>query len=314
MKEPQLPICEPLRLSTLHSLKILDTMPEEKFDRITRMAQRIYDVPFALISLVDEERQWFKSNVGLGATETPRSVSFCGHAILDKEVFVVEDTLTNPDFADNPLVTDEPKIRFYAGCPLHTLNGARIGTLCIIDTKPRELSGGDIATLKDLAQTVERELALNHLSLLDDITGITNRRGFISLGAKAKDHCKKLNLEAALSVLTLAPHDNDTAISTIREREIAAKKLTVILKENTDESEFTARIGDNQFAILFMESQSNRVKKVLAAIRAEIHRLNYETEHSCRFQVATTENISQSPLSFEELVILTEEKIAEKSA
>ncbi|MBU1689183.1 MAG: PAS domain S-box protein [Gammaproteobacteria bacterium] len=158
MQEPTFPANEARRLEVLRALCILDTPPEERFDRITRVAQHLFDVPFALISLVDADRQWFKSCQGLSATETPRSISFCGHAILSENTFVVANALDDPRFADNPLVTDAPHIRFYAGHPLKAGDGSRLGTLCIIDSKPRDFSAEILALLADLARSVELEL------------------------------------------------------------------------------------------------------------------------------------------------------------
>jgi GAF domain-containing protein len=158
MLQPFLPPEEEKRLHTLRDLLILDTEPEQRFDVLTEYVSELYDVPIALVSLVDAERQWFKSRYGLDATETPRDISFCGHAILNSEPLVVNDTLTDPRFADNPLVIGEPHIRFYAGVPLHMKNGMRVGTLCIIDRKPRQLSELELGHLQDLAKVVANEL------------------------------------------------------------------------------------------------------------------------------------------------------------
>lgn len=169
MLAPGLPADEAMRLRALHELKLLDTSPEERFDRLTRLAKRMFDVPIALISLVDEHRQWFKSRQGLDACETGRDISFCGHAILGQDVLLVTDATKDPRFADNPLVTGAPHIRFYAGAPLHTVDGYRLGTLCLIDSKPRVLTRADIAALRDLADCVESEtnrLVESHLHTL----------------------------------------------------------------------------------------------------------------------------------------------------
>ncbi|PSF05106.1 histidine kinase [Marinobacter fuscus] len=163
MRAPEFPQEEQQRLSALDALKLLDTPPEERFDRITRLAARMFDVPIALVSLVDKDRQWFKSCYGLGARETGRDISFCGHAILGKKTFVVPDALADACFADNPLVTGEPHIRFYAGAPLQDRAGFRVGTLCIIDKRPRTLSPDDLDNLRDLADVLEREFQLQEL-------------------------------------------------------------------------------------------------------------------------------------------------------
>lgn len=155
--EPAVPLNEASRLATLRGLDILDTPPEERFDRLTRLAQHLLNVPIAVVSLVDSNRQWFKSCQGLDASETPRSISFCGHAILDDQLFVIPDALLDPRFADNPLVAGAPYIRFYAGQPLKAINGSRLGTLCVIDRKPHQLTQEERDSLRDMAWLVERK-------------------------------------------------------------------------------------------------------------------------------------------------------------
>ena len=163
MLPPLMPENEAERLAALENLKLLDTDAEERFDRLTRLAQRLFNVQIALVSLVDAERQWFKSKQGLEACETGRDISFCGHAILDDVIFEVPDASKDQRFADNPLVTGPPDIRFYAGVPLSTVDGYHIGTLCIIDASPRHLSEEDRRALKDIANLVESEI--NHVRL-----------------------------------------------------------------------------------------------------------------------------------------------------
>jgi CheY-like chemotaxis protein len=154
------PAGEERRLAALRRLGILDTAPEERFDRLTRLAAALFDVPVALVSLVDQNRQWLKSRHGLAARESPREVSFCAHAILSPaEIMVVPDTLQDARFADNPAVTGEPRVRFYAGCPLVLSDGSCIGTLCLIDTRPRELGEAAVGLLRDVGGLVRQELS-----------------------------------------------------------------------------------------------------------------------------------------------------------
>jgi len=162
MIEPEIPDNENQRLASLCDLDLLDTRSEERFDRYTRIAQRYFGTSIVLISLVDARRQWFKSRQGLDACETSRDISFCGHAILGNEIFYIPDTLKDPRFADNPLVTGPPHIRSYVGAPLHAPDGQRIGTLCIIDDKPRHFSNEELSVLRDLADSVEEELKHNY--------------------------------------------------------------------------------------------------------------------------------------------------------
>jgi GAF domain-containing protein len=153
----------------LWQYEVLDTVPEELFDDLTELAARICEAPIALISLVDEKRQWFKAKVGTALTETSRDVSFCAHAIQQSGLFIVPDASKDPRFAGNPLVTSDPKIRFYAGAPLITADGYALGTLCIIDTIPRELRADQKQALAILARHVVSQLELRRRSreLLD---------------------------------------------------------------------------------------------------------------------------------------------------
>jgi len=156
-----IPVEEKERVSALHQFRILDTAREESFDRLTRLASLITGAPIALISLVDEDRQWFMSRQGLEAEQTARDISFCGHAILHDEIMVIPDAKLDDRFADNPLVTGDPFIRFYAGVPLVTREGYRLGTLCVIDTEPRTgLAPLKAEGLLALAHTVMDELEL----------------------------------------------------------------------------------------------------------------------------------------------------------
>ncbi|WP_371131392.1 PAS domain S-box protein [Rhodoferax sp.] len=158
MQAPAIPDNEAQRLRALRARAILDTPDEERFDRLTRLARHLFGTQIALVSLVDAERQWFKSRQGLDACETARDISFCGHAILADGIFEITDARLDPRFADNPLVSGPPHIRFYAGAPLATADGSRIGTLCIIDGQPRTLTAAQRSALRDLADCVEAEI------------------------------------------------------------------------------------------------------------------------------------------------------------
>lgn len=154
MMQAPTPLNELQRLAVLLRLKLLDSTPEPAFDALTRCLARATSAPIALISLVGEERQWFMCRVGLEAAETPREISFCGHAICGTEPLVVANALLDPRFADNPLVLGEPHVRAYLGVPLVTSEGQALGTLCAIDTTPRIWKSHEIAIAKDLAQSV----------------------------------------------------------------------------------------------------------------------------------------------------------------
>ncbi|MDD7913930.1 GAF domain-containing protein [Polaribacter ponticola] len=149
------------RLKILNSYNILDTLPEDEYDAITKIAAGICNTPIALVSIVDEKRQWFKSTYGLNAKETPRDVAFCAHSILQpKELFIINDANLDERFHDNPLTTQEPNVVFYAGAPLNSSEGQPLGTLCVIDNKPKELNESQKESLLLLAEQVVRLLEL----------------------------------------------------------------------------------------------------------------------------------------------------------
>ena len=205
MRVPAIPANEALRLKTLHDSGLLDTPPEERFDRLTRLAQALFQVPVALVSLVDSNRQWFKSCQGLQVSETPRDISFCGHAILGDQILCIPDALQDERFADNPLVTGEPHIRFYAGAPLRARNGAKIGTLCVIGREAMQPTPQQLAGLRDLADCVEAEvrgmlaqrqhgalLTLTRITALSSEDNLMLLRDMLALG------CEYLQMERAV--------------------------------------------------------------------------------------------------------------------
>ena len=159
MIAPAIPANEQQRLAALYELLLLDTPPEQRFDTIVEFAASEFDVPICLITLVDHERQWFKARFGMAACSTARDISFCGHAILQPSVMIVPDALADARFADNPLVTGMPNIRFYAGAPLALQSGQVVGTLCVIDTKPRTLDAVELAILSNLRDLLVMELS-----------------------------------------------------------------------------------------------------------------------------------------------------------
>ncbi|HDY7462651.1 TPA: sensor domain-containing diguanylate cyclase [Vibrio vulnificus] len=261
MQTPEKPDNEPQRIADLHSLNILDTAAEERFDRITRIARRLFDVPIALVSLVDEDRQWFKSCFGLDVSETPRDISFCGHAILGADTLIVEDASQDARFADNPLVTGEPHIRFYAGVPLMFEHSSCLGTLCIIDTKPRTLNEEERLDLIDLAKMAERELAATYSASIDDLTQISNRRGFMTLAKKSMAYCEVGDYPYSIAYLDLNGFKPINDQFGHQEGDLALKAFADTMKKSFRESDVFARLGGDEF-VVFMSGASRSVAQI----------------------------------------------------
>jgi len=249
---PPTPPDEEARLAELRSLGVLDTAAEERFDRFTRLARRLFGVPIALVSLVDEDRQWFKSKQGLDVCETGRDVSFCGHAILGSEVLVIEDAREDERFADNPLVTGESNVVFYAGYPIVGPRGGHLGTLCLIDDRPRTFSDEDRQALTDLGQMVSSELCAVQLATSDPLTGLTNRRGFSAMAQQAVAVAHRHGAELALAVLDLDGFKevNDTFGHEQGDR--ALVDFARMLQEVFRTSDTVARTGGDEFCVMLV--------------------------------------------------------------
>jgi diguanylate cyclase (GGDEF)-like protein len=287
MSVAPLPSNESARLDGLHALHILDTAPEERFDRLTRLARRLFGVPIAVVSLVDANRQWFKSCMGLNASETSRDVSFCAHAILGDDILMVPDTLADARFSDNPFVTDEPKIRFYAGCPLTVSNGSKVGTLCLIDTKPRMLDDEDRALLCDLARMAEQELSAIQLATLDDLTHLSNRRGFEVLAQHALSVCKRMDKPASLLFFDLNDFKqiNDTLGHAEGDRALQA--FAEVLRTGLRESDVIGRLGGDEFVALLSGASTAETHEVTQRLEQllELHNAELLRGYQIRFSV-----------------------------
>lgn len=273
MQEPSVPLDETVRLLSLHSLRIMDSAPEERFDRVTRMAARLFDVGICLVSLVDADRQWFKSKQGLDACQTPREVSFCGHAILEERAFVVEDAHADERFADNPLVTGNPTVRFYAGYPVHSPDGRRIGTLCLIDNKPRRFSADEAQTLKDFAALVDDELASSAKINVDELTKIANRRGLQQVASHLLPLCERNNLAVELLFFDL---DGFKALNDKFGHKAGDEALITFAKlllKGFRNSDVVARIGGDEFVVM-MAGQRVFADRALSTMRAQAKKLD----------------------------------------
>lgn len=291
MLAPIKPANEAVRIQALHGLNVLDSAPEERFDRLTRLAKRLFNVPIALVTLVDKDRQWFKSCVGLDVNETPRDVSFCGHAILQDELLLVPDAKQDKRFHDNPLVTGEPNIRFYAGYPLTVPNGNKMGTLCLIDTRPRELDDEERGLLRDLAGMAEQELMAVQMANMDELTLLSNRRGFKALAQYALEACKHRDKPATLLFFDLNDFKHINDHYGHAEGDSALKTFADVLRIAFRESDVVGRLGGDEFVALLTGSSHVETTAIMARLREILDERNATLHrgYAIRFSVGQIE-------------------------
>lgn len=304
MQTPGLPDNEARRLTSLRELNILDSRPEERFDRLTRLATKMFDVPVALVSLIDEDRQWFKSSIGIETKEMSRNISFCGHTILENEILLVPDALLDERFSDNPMVTGDPFIRFYAGCPIRHINGSVLGTLCLIDVKPKTMGSDDLEALKDLAELTEYEVGAARLATSDDLTELSNRRGFLSLAEKSLNICARNKSMASLIFLDLNKFKLINDQFGHAEGDVALKAFAENMKEAFRESDVIARLSGDEFVALLTNTSNDEACNIIERFQGLIDNYNEKAQRGYELQFSSgivTEEIT-SEVNLESLL------------
>jgi diguanylate cyclase (GGDEF)-like protein len=271
---PPIPADEEQRLQSLRDLGILDTEAEERFDRITRLVQRILDVPMSSITLVDADRQWFKSRQGLENAEGPREESFCAHVVGQDGPLYVPDAHLDERFAENPLVLEDPNVRAYAGAPLRAPDGAAIGTLCAIDDRPRDLSAEDLQALDDLARMAEQEIAALELSITDGLTGLANRRGLMALGTQVLSMADRLRFPVELLYLDvdgLKPVNDDLGHE---QGDCLLRDAAALLEATFRDSDVIARLGGDEFCVMLSGTATAGGEGAIVRLQAAIDQHN----------------------------------------
>jgi len=278
---------EPRRLRALRELGVLYTPAEERFDRITRLATRLFGAPISLVSLVAEHTQWFKSAQGLEVSETPRRVAFCAHAILGDGTMVVPNALDDERFLDNPLVTGAPSIRFYAGHPLHAEDGSKLGTLCVIDTKPRMLSPTDLAALSDLAAIAESELKLASVidartsllqeigeltrkAMLDSLTRLWNRQGIMEILERELQRARRTRLPVCLALADIDHFKkiNDTYGHV--QGDLALVEVALRMRASARAYDAIGRYGGKEFLVVISDCDQATALRTAERMRVQV--------------------------------------------
>jgi diguanylate cyclase (GGDEF)-like protein len=293
MPAARVPENESDRLAALAAFNIVDTPSEREYDDIVLLASQICNTPIAVISLVEEDRQWFKARVGMEAQETPRDQAFCAYAILEpQKTMIVADATNDHRFFDNPLVLAEPNIRFYAGTPLRTHDDLALGTLCVIDRRPRELNEAQVAALEALGRQLSLRLelrrttellrkaneALENLSVTDELTGLYNRRGFFLHAEQQLKLYRSRHSERSLWLMVGdmdgLKHINDTYGHP--EGSAAIKKVGEILTQTLRDADIISRLGGDEFAALLPNTMDEVARKVPARIERNLAAYNAE--------------------------------------
>ncbi|WP_165933808.1 sensor domain-containing diguanylate cyclase [Aquabacter spiritensis] len=259
-----------LRSQVLHSMNVLDTPPEETFDRITRLASASIGVPIALVSLVDEDRQWFKSVCGLDMRETPIAHSFCGHAVEGNDPLIIPDATRDARFADNPFVVGEEAIRFYAGVPLRSSEGVRVGTVCVLDRIPRTLTAKQLEILRDLAAITAHELELRRVASTDALTGAWNRRMLDMVATNEFNRARRVGRPFSVAIVDI---DHFKLVNDRFGHEAGDGALFAfadIFRKVMRTEDWLFRIGGEEFAAVLIGAGRNAAADAMDRFRREI--------------------------------------------
>lgn len=274
------PADELQRLRELERYGVIDSPSDEHFERIVELASLIFSVPITAISLVEQHRQWFLCNLGLEASETPRDQAFCAHAIATDGVMVVPDATADPRFRTNPLVTSEPHIRFYAGAPLHSREGHNLGTLCVIDREPRQITAQQERQLALLAQMVMHEIELRRQAGLCPVTGLPIRQTFLTIGGHEISRARRDQQPLSLLCVDI---DNLRLVNNRWGHSAGDQLLQAVvglLRGVMREQDYAARLGDGEFALLLVGLEGHQALELAERLRHAVTALEGAHSHS----------------------------------
>ncbi|WAC45448.1 sensor domain-containing diguanylate cyclase [Pseudomonas sp. SL4(2022)] len=296
MLSPEMPCDEVLRQQILDDNELLDTPADPYLDTLVRVVREVFAVKTVLISLIDHDRQWFKSRIGLDITETPRTISFCAHAILDTQPLIVEDTYNDLRFHDNPVVINNPQIRFYAGQPLFSEEGQPLGTLCLIDPAPRQLSDKQLRLFIDMAVLVEGYLKLRHVSaqteqlraalsreqrktMLDPLTQLWNRAGLDHFLPRHQQQADELGLSLGVLFCDLdyfkKVNDNHGHAAGDQVLWETARRISAAVRPQ----DVVTRSGGEEFVVLLLVHDAHELLQIAERIRNTLSKEPVETDN-----------------------------------
>lgn len=258
------------RTTGLPALELLGADTDERFDRFTRLARHLFDTPIALLKLTGSDRRWVESRIRVASNDSRPEVGFCSEALLGDEVVIVPDATQDERLRDHPLVVDLPEIRFYAGCRVRAPDGSPLGTLCVIDHEPRDVTEDDADVLADLAWMLEQELKSLSLAIVDELTGLRNRRGFDALAEHTIAMCRRVDEPATLLYFDLDDFKavNDDLGHAAGDRVL--RRFAKHLRETFRDSDVVARVGGDEFCVLLTSATTEDIHRPLSLLKGRL--------------------------------------------
>ncbi|MEM7562690.1 MAG: sensor domain-containing diguanylate cyclase [Pseudomonadota bacterium] len=274
-------------MAALSNLKLGNSRSEERFDRLTRMAVRAFNVPSSQLVLIKRDREWCKSVAGTEISECDRSESFSSHAILGNDVYVIEDASIDARFSDNAQVVGDPYLRFYAGAPISTRDGFKVGALCIIDYVPRTFSEDNIRLLKELAGMAEKEFRSANLNTIDPLTHISNRNGFMRLAENSLQICGRENLPVSVVVFNINGLDRISERYGQDESDHLLNAFADLMRRSFRDSDVFARTGRDEFSLLLTDASELYAEKVVERFHCLVQTYNRQANRGYDFTFET---------------------------
>jgi diguanylate cyclase (GGDEF)-like protein len=274
------------RIAALRRYCVLDTEPEQAFEKITTLVKSVLQVPICAVTLIDKDRQWFKAIQGIEIKQTSRQVAFCNHTIRGRDALVVQDATTDERFADNPLVTGAPQIRSYAGVPLVTPDGFNLGALCVVDFKRRTFNEEQITLLKQFAELVVRELEARSASVRDQLTGVLTRQGFTDALQNRLSIAQENGEPCALAIVAI---DNFRAINDDRSRRLGdqvLERVAACLRGSLRTNDVIGRLGGDTFAVILPGTTAYEALGCAERLRTRIAQLTFGGAHDLTVTVS----------------------------